>query len=104
MKRKVIPKKQAASAKTGRARPTRTKPARKRTPAVGRPHRTTAALSEQDFVDRLMAASAEALGLSIDPAWRGGVRFNLGLVLDHAARVEAFSLPDDVEPAPIFHA
>jgi hypothetical protein len=25
-------------------------------------------------------------------------------VLDHAARVGAFPLPDDAEPAPVFHA
>jgi hypothetical protein len=63
-------------------------------------------LTEQqhDFIDGFMTAVASALGLTIDPAWREGVRFNLRLVLDHAARVEELPLPDDAEPAPVFHA
>ena len=59
---------------------------------------------QNDFIEALADASAQALGLTIDPAWRDGVKFNLRLVLDHAARVEAFSLPDEAEPAPVFHA
>ncbi len=51
-----------------------------------------------------MVASAQALGLTIEPAWRDSVRFHLRLVLDHAARVDALDLPDDAEPAPLFHA
>ena len=51
-----------------------------------------------------MIAGARALGLTIDPAWRENVKFHLRLVLDHAARVDAFDLPDDTEPAPVFHA
>ncbi len=58
----------------------------------------------RDFIEDLIGASAQALGLTIDPAWRDGIRFHLRLVLDHAARVDAFELPDDAEPAPIFHA
>ncbi|HWZ09736.1 MAG TPA: DUF4089 domain-containing protein [Xanthobacteraceae bacterium] len=42
--------------------------------------------------------------MPIDPAWRGGVRFNLQLLLMVAARVDEFPLPDDAEPAPVFHA
>ena len=51
-----------------------------------------------------MTAAAQALGLTIEPGWRDGVKFNLRLMLDHAARVGAFPLPDDAEPAPVFHA
>lgn len=51
-----------------------------------------------------MASGAQALGLTIDPTWRSSVRFHLRLVLDHAARVDAFELPDEAEPAPVFHA
>ena len=51
-----------------------------------------------------MIACAAALGLAIDPAWRKGVKFNLRLVLDHGARVEEFTLPDESEPGPVFHA
>jgi 1-carboxybiuret hydrolase subunit AtzG-like protein len=104
MKRKIARKKKPAGAKPARARPTRAKPGRKRTPTAARSRPPHAIRPERDFVDSLMIAGAEALGLTIDPAWRQGVKFNLRLVLDHAARVEAFSLPDDAEPAPVFHA
>jgi hypothetical protein len=57
-----------------------------------------------DFIEDFMIAGARALGLTIDPAWRENVKFHLRLVLDHAARVDAFDLPDDTEPAPVFHA
>ena len=58
----------------------------------------------KDFIEVLMAAGAQALGLTIDAAWRDAVKFHLRLVLDHAARVDEFPLPDDAEPAPVFHA
>ncbi len=57
-----------------------------------------------DAVDVLVAASAQALGLTLDPAWQAGVKFNLQLILRHAALVDEFPLPDDAEPAPVFHA
>lgn len=57
-----------------------------------------------DAMDALVTAAAQALALPIDPAWRGGIRFNLQLVLTLAARVDEFALPDDTEPAPVFHA
>jgi hypothetical protein len=57
-----------------------------------------------DAMDALVTAAAQALALPIDPAWRGGIRFNLQLVLALAARVDEFALPDDTEPAPVFHA
>ena len=33
-----------------------------------------------------------------------GLNFNLQLVLRHATLVDEFPLPDDAEPAPVFHA
>jgi Protein of unknown function (DUF4089) len=57
-----------------------------------------------DAIDALVTAGAQALALPIDPAWHGGIRFNLQLVLTLAARVDEFALPDDAEPAPVFHA
>jgi Protein of unknown function (DUF4089) len=75
---------------------TRAKPPRGRRQSIKTP--------PDDFSDALMDGAARALGLTIDPSWRESVKFNLRLVLHHAARVEAFSLPDDVEPAPVFHA
>ncbi len=57
-----------------------------------------------DAVDTMIAASAQALGLALDPAWQAGIKLNLQLVLRHAALVDEFLLPDDAEPAPVFHA
>jgi hypothetical protein len=59
---------------------------------------------EDEFLEALVAASTQALGLSVDPTWRDGVKFHLRLLLDHAARVDAFALADEAEPAPVFHA
>ena len=58
----------------------------------------------RDPVGALVAASAKALGLAIEPAWEPSVKFNLQLILRHAALVDEFPLPDDAEPAPVFHA
>ncbi len=66
--------------------------------------RTSAAAKGPDVVDALVAASAEALLLRIDTAWRASVKRNLQVILKHAALVDQFSLPDDVEPAPVFRA
>jgi hypothetical protein len=57
-----------------------------------------------DAVDGLVAASAQALALNIEPAWYDGVKFNLQLILLLGALVDQFRLPDDTEPAPVFHA
>jgi Protein of unknown function (DUF4089) len=59
---------------------------------------------KRDTVDALVVASAQALGLTLDPSWQAGVTFNLQLVLRHAALVDEFALPDDTEPAPVFQA
>jgi hypothetical protein len=58
----------------------------------------------RDAIDALAEAGAKALGLQLDPGWRPSITFNLQLILRHAALVEEFSLPDDAEPAPIYHA
>jgi hypothetical protein len=57
-----------------------------------------------DAIDSLVVANAQALGLTLDPSWQAGVKFNLQLILRHAALVDEFPLPDDAEPAEIFHA
>ena len=61
-------------------------------------------VKEPGGVEALVEASAQALGFSLDPAWREGIAFNLRLILRHAKRVDEFALPDDAEPAPMFHA
>ncbi|HYA04710.1 MAG TPA: DUF4089 domain-containing protein [Xanthobacteraceae bacterium] len=61
-------------------------------------------VTQVDSIDALVTASARALGLTLDPAWRAGVVFNLQLILSHAALVDEFALRDEAEPAPVFHA
>jgi hypothetical protein len=57
-----------------------------------------------DATGALVAASGQALGLPLDPAWLEAVAFNLRLILRHAALVDEFPLPDEAEPAPVFRA
>ena len=64
----------------------------------------TKKIEPRDAFDALVDAGAKALGLPLDSAWHAGVRFNLQLILRHATLVEEFSLPDDAEPAPVYHA
>ena len=85
----------------------KSKPVRvKRGNASAKPPRTRRAITKppSDLADAVIDGAARALGLTIDPAWREGVAFHLLLVLSHATRVDAFELPDDTEPAPVFHA
>jgi len=81
----------------------RAKRSRKRVKKAPRERRAPA-VTASDFLDSLIIASAQALDLTIDPAWHGGVRFNLGLILRLGAAVDDFPLPDDTEPGPVFHA
>jgi hypothetical protein len=73
---------------------------RMRTPARRSPPRKAAT----DRFAVLVAATGQELALPIDPAWHAGVKFNLKLLYEHAARVEALVLPDEIEPAPVFRA
>lgn len=59
---------------------------------------------KRDAIDSLVVANAQALGLTLDPSWEASIKFNLQLILRHAALVDEFPLPDDAEPAEIFHA
>jgi len=54
--------------------------------------------------EALVAASAQALGFHIDPLWTDRIAFNLRLILNHAALIDEFPLPDNSEPAPVFRA
>jgi hypothetical protein len=71
---------------------------RVRTPA--RPLRA----KKPDAIATLIGASAQALALPLEPGWHAGVKLNLQLLLDSAARVDEFALPDETEPAPVFRA
>jgi 1-carboxybiuret hydrolase subunit AtzG-like protein len=55
-------------------------------------------------LDNLIDASAAALGLPIEPEWKGGIKANLQITLRLANMVAAFPLPDEAEPAPTFEA
>jgi hypothetical protein len=90
MKRKARRKAKSARAKS----PVRAK----------RRARATAQTKRADAIDAFVAASAQALGLALDPAWHDSVALNLRLILRHAALVDEFALPDDAEPGPVFHA
>jgi len=69
-----------------------------------RPTRAANKAKREDSIDALVTANAQALGLTLDPAWHDSIAFNLRLILRHAALVDEFALPDDAEPAPVFHA
>ena len=66
--------------------------------------RPPAATKTPNAIDALVAANAKALGLTVEPAWHQGVAFNLRLILQLGTVVDQFKLPDDAEPAPVFHA
>ena len=88
--------------KRTKLRKTKLAPAKRAVKAARK--RPTPAAKPADAVDALVAANARALGLTIEPAWHGGVAFNLRLILQLGALVDEFKLPDDAEPSPAFHA
>jgi hypothetical protein len=55
-------------------------------------------------LDHMIAESAEALGIRVDPAWLPEVRGHLQVTLRLGALVTSFPLPDESEPAPVFKA
>jgi hypothetical protein len=95
--RKAAPKVKAA------AKPN-AKTATKAKPAPAKAARVQSKATQADILDAMLTAGAEALKLPLDPAWRGGVKFNLGLILRLGALVDGFALSDDTEPGPVFHA
>ena len=98
MKRKAARKAKAATAKK--------RGGKSKVVVAKKPHKRQAPVAAKtgDPIDDLVAASAQALGLTIEPTWRGGVKFNLRLILRIGALVDEFPLPDDAEPAPVFDA
>jgi Protein of unknown function (DUF4089) len=66
--------------------------------------RRAARITSSEQSDTLVAASAQALGISLDPAWHEAIASNLRLLLLHAKLVDEFALPDDIEPASVFYA
>jgi Protein of unknown function (DUF4089) len=76
----------------------------KATPSAKGAGKKAVAKPQRDALDAMMIASAQTLGLTLDPSWQASIKFNLQLVLRHGALVDEFPLPDDAEPAPVFHA
>ena len=76
----------------------------KRSLKSSRKNRVSAKAKQADAIQVLVTANAQALGLTLDPAWHDSVAFNLRLIQRHAALVDEFALPDNAEPAPVFHA
>jgi hypothetical protein len=54
--------------------------------------------------ENYVETSAKVLGLSLEPDWKPAITANLETIFKIAAAVDAFELPDDAEPAPIFEA
>jgi 1-carboxybiuret hydrolase subunit AtzG-like len=108
MKRKAARKVKSAPAAKSRAPAAKSRAPRGKRAAAKPPAKAASkkagATPQHDAVDAMMIASAQALGLTLDPSWQAGIKFNLQLVLRHAALVDEFPLPDDAEPAPVFHA
>ena len=61
-------------------------------------------MTPPDSLDDFIDAAARALNLPVEPAWKPAIRANLDVTLKVAAMVEAFPLPDEAEPAPVFRA
>jgi hypothetical protein len=101
--------------KTGRSR-NKTRPAkpathsraiesaRKRSAAGTRRRSGGDTTAKAQILETLVAANAEALALTIEPAWYASVKRNLHVILEHAALVDQFALPDEIEAAPVFRA
>lgn len=60
--------------------------------------------TDDDPLNAAIAANAQMLGLTIDPAWMPSVRANLEVSLRLGKLVDEFPLPDDHEPASTFRA
>ena len=101
-KTRAAPKKtKATSAKRAAAKPAKRTAAKSITRT---PRAKPAPASGRDPLDGFIDAAAQALGLPVEDPWRPAIAANLRVTLEHAASVEAFALPDDAEPGPIFKA
>ncbi|HKY87587.1 MAG TPA: DUF4089 domain-containing protein [Pseudorhodoplanes sp.] len=61
-------------------------------------------MPSSDPTDDFIEAAANALGISLDPAWKPAVRGHLEVSRKLAHLMDEFPLPDDAEPAPVFKA
>ena len=61
-------------------------------------------MSDSNGLDAWLNANAALLGITIAPEWRDAVQLHLRITRDMAQCVLDFPLPDDADPAPVFHA
>ena len=61
-------------------------------------------MPKSDHLDSYIDATAQALGIPVDPAWKPSIRANLDVTFKFATLVAEKELPDDAEPAPVFKA
>ncbi len=61
-------------------------------------------MATSDTLDAYLDGAAHALRLSIEPAWRPAVKANLATLLALAELVDAFPLPEELAPAPVYRA
>jgi hypothetical protein len=61
-------------------------------------------VSDTDILDEWLDANAALLGIAVAPEWRHAVRLHLRITRDMARSVIDFQLPDEADPAPVFHA
>jgi len=55
-------------------------------------------------LDHLIDSGARALALPVEPAWKPAIRANLEVTLRLARLVDAFAVPDEIDPAAVFEA
>jgi hypothetical protein len=55
-------------------------------------------------LDAMIDSGVAIVGIEMRPEWRASVRLHLTISLGHAATVLATTVPDHVDPAPVFQA
>jgi len=53
-------------------------------------------------LETLIDVGSRLLSIPIDPAWKPAIEANLAVTLRLAASVDAFPLPDEADPAPVY--
>jgi len=101
--RKSKTSRKSASAKRRRAKTMRTRSVRAKA-TRSRSARAKSAPAAPELLDQFIEATAHALALPVEPAWKGAVKANLEVTLRLADSFADFPLPDDAEPAPVFTA
>ena len=60
--------------------------------------------ANDQHLEQLIDAAAEALGVPLEPEWKPAVKANLAVTLRLGALVSELELPDEAEPALVFKA